>query len=185
MDTKNPWTKLSKERVYENNWIALDHHEVLNPSNGKGIYGTVHFKNLAIGIIPLDKEGFTYMVGQYRFPLNKYSWEIPEGGGQLDKDPLETAKRELLEEVGIKAKEWTEIQRIHTSNSVTDELGIIYLAEDLSYFEAQPDEDEQLEVQKIHWKDLYKMVIEGKITDSLSVAGVYKLALIKSGLEIS
>lgn len=175
---ENPWKKLSEKMVYENPWIQVDEHKVLNPAGNEGIYGTVHFKNLAIGIIPIDQEGFSYLVGQYRFPLDAYSWEIPEGGGKLDIPPLDSAKRELEEETGIVAKKWVEIQRIHTSNSVTDELGIIYLAEDLSFHEANPDEDEILVVKKLHWKEMLEMVLNGEITDSLSVAGILKLARI-------
>lgn len=173
---KNPWKKLEEKTVYENPWIKVDEHRVLNPAGNEGIYGTVHFKNLAIGIIPLDEEGFSYLVGQYRFPLEDFSWEIPEGGGKLSIPPLESAKRELKEETGISASKWTEIQRIHTSNSVSDELGIIYLAEGLQLGEADPDEDEVLQIKKVHWQEMLNMVLDGEITDSLSIAGIFKLA---------
>lgn len=175
---ENPWTKVSAEKKYDNPWIQLTEHQVINPAGKEGIYGTVHFKNLAIGIIPLDSKGYSYLVGQYRFPLDAYSWEIPEGGGKLHIPPLESAKRELKEETGITASKWTEIQRIHTSNSVSDELGIIYLAEELELGEAEPDEDEILATKKVHWKEMLEMVTKGEITDSLSVAGILKLALI-------
>jgi len=173
---ENPWKKLSKKLIYENPWIRLEEHQVLNPAGNNGIYGTVHFKNLAIGIIPIDAEGYSYLVGQYRFPLDEYSWEIPEGGGNHNIPPLESAKRELLEETGIKASSWQEIQRIHTSNSVSDELGIIYLATDLEFGEAQPEEDEVLQLKRVHWKEMLEMVLNGEITDSLSVAGILKYA---------
>ncbi|KAA3649063.1 MAG: NUDIX hydrolase [Bacteroidetes bacterium] len=178
----NPWKKLKSTEVYENPWIKVTNHEVLNAANKPGIYGTVHFKNIAIGILPIDKNGYTYIVGQYRFPLEKFSWEIPEGGGKHNVDPLETAKRELLEETGVKAKEWSELIRINTSNSVTDEYGIIYLAKDIEVFESNPDEDEDLVVKKLHFDELYEMVMRGEIMDSLSVAAVlkYKLMLLES-----
>lgn len=172
---KNPWTLKSKEIVYDNNWIRVEHHDVLNPSQKPGIYGKIHFKNIAIGIIPVDQEGYSWLVGQYRYPLDEYSWEIPEGGGKVGTQPIVTAKRELLEETGIVAQKWTHIQKIHTSNSVSDEYAMIYLAEELSFEKAQPDEDEELMVKKIHLKDLYQMVLAGEITDSLSVAGIFKL----------
>ena len=171
----NPWNKLESKEVYDNPWIHVEEHKVLNPAGNKGIYGVVHFKNVALGIIPIDEEGYSYLVGQYRYPLEAYSWEIPEGGGKLDIDPLLSAQRELKEETGITASKWTEIQRIHTSNSVTDEVGIIYLAEGLSYGEAQPDEDEVLKVKKIHWTEMLEMVLNGEITDSLSIAGIFKV----------
>ncbi len=174
----NPWKTLSSEKIYENPWISLTEHQVINPGGGDGIYGEVHFKNLAIGIIPIDEENNTWLVGQYRFPLKQYSWEIPEGGGLLTNDPLLSAKRELLEETGIRAETWTEIQKIHLSNSVSDELGIIYLARDLSFGESNPEESEDLIVRKLPFDTAYQMVLNGEITDSMSVAAILKVKLL-------
>ena len=100
---KNPWTTLSTDNIYENPWIKLEQHQVINPAGGKGIYGKIHFKNKAIGIVALDENQNTWLVGQHRYPLNEWSWEIPEGGGPLEIDPLESAKRELKEETGLDA----------------------------------------------------------------------------------
>jgi len=174
----NPWQTLSSEKIYENPWICLEEHQVINPGGGRGIYGEVHFKNIALGIIPLDHENNTWLVGQYRFPLKKYSWEIPEGGGSLDINPLISAQRELLEETGIKANSWQEIQRIHLSNSVSDELGIIYLARELNFGESRPEESEALTVRKLPFETAYQMVLNGEITDSLSVAALFKLKIL-------
>tara|TARA_B100000965_G_C19404901_1_gene674951 strand:- start:79 stop:627 length:549 start_codon:yes stop_codon:yes gene_type:complete len=171
----NPWKVKRKETVYENPWIKVENHEVLNPAGNDGIYGTVHFKNIAIGVIPITDQLETFLVGQWRFPLNQYSWEIPEGGGKWGIDPLESAKRELREETGLVAQKWEETIRIHTSNSVADEIGMIYLARDLEQFEAQPDEDEVLEIKKLPIRDAIQMVLDGNITDSLSVAGLLKV----------
>src|ERR1700761_6243269 len=99
----NPWQVKSQKEVYDNAWINLTEYQVINPSGNPGIYGKIHFKNFAIGVVSLDAEMNTYLVGQYRFPLNAYSWELPEGGGPLDEEPIESAKRELLEETGLKA----------------------------------------------------------------------------------
>lgn len=174
----NPWKTLSSKKIYENPWISLTEHQVINPGGGSGIYGEVHFKNLAIGIITLDEENNTWLVGQYRFPLKQYSWEIPEGGGLLNDDPLQSAKRELLEETGIEASEWMEIQKIHLSNSVSDELGIIYLARQLSFGESSPEESEDLIVRKVPFETAYQMVLNGEITDSLSVAAILKVKIL-------
>lgn len=174
MDEKNPWTTLSSQQIYENNWIGLTEHQVLNPSGGKGIYGEIHFKNLAIGILPLDEDHNTWLVGQYRYPLNAYSWEIPEGGGPLGSDPLDSAKRELLEETGLTASDWQELQRMHLSNSVSNELAIIYIARGLSQGTAEPEETEQLEIRKLPFAEAYQMVIDGQITDSMSVAAILR-----------
>lgn len=174
----NPWTILSQKEVYANPWISVVHHEVLNPAGGRGIYGKVHFKNIAIGIVPLDEAGNTYLVGQYRFPLSQYSWEIPEGGGPLAEDSLEAAKRELEEETGLVAQEWTEIQRLHLSNSVSDEVGVVYLARNLQQRTAAPEETEQLIVRKLPFAVAVQMVEDGTITDSLSIVGIQKVQLL-------
>lgn len=178
MSTENPWQTLSSEEKYSNNWIKVTEHQVINPSGGKGIYGEVHFKNIAIGVLPLDGEQNTWLVGQYRFPLKAYSWEIPEGGGPLDSDPELSAKRELVEETGLVANKLTEIQRMHLSNSVSDELAIIYLAQELTQGEAQPEETEELEIIKVPFAKAYQMVMNGEITDSMSVAAILKVQLL-------
>ncbi len=178
MNTDNPWKILSSEKIYDNNWISLTEHQVLNPSGGAGIYGEVHFKNFAIGIIPLDEELNTWIVGQYRFPLKMYSWEIIEGGGFLTLPPIAGAKRELVEETGISAGSFMEIQRMHLSNSVTDELAVIFIARDLSFGEAEPEETEQLVVKKLPFETVYQMVINGEITDSMSVVGILKTKIL-------
>ncbi|MHB1177939.1 MAG: NUDIX domain-containing protein [Daejeonella sp.] len=172
--TKNPWITLSDRHIYENSWISVTEHQIINPGGGKGIYGTVHFKSLAIGILVLDEAANIWLVGQYRYPLGQYTWEIPEGGGALDTDPLNSAKRELLVETGISANSWSEIQRMHLSNSVSDELGIIYLARDLSYGHSDPEETEKLTLRKLPLIEAFEMVMNGEITDSLSVAAILK-----------
>ena len=175
---KNPWQTKSTKEVYDNPWIKVSHHEVINPSGGDGIYGVVHFKNLAIGIVPLDEEHNTWLVGQYRYTLNAYSWEIPEGGGPLGIDPIDSAKRELLEETGIKAQKWTKILDLHTSNSVTDELGLAYVAQGLSFGEAAPEETEDLIVRKLAFAEALEMVMNGEITDVLAMVSIMKVKLL-------
>jgi ADP-ribose pyrophosphatase len=173
---RGPWGVRSIETRYENPWIRLDHHEVMTPGQREGIYGVVHFKNVAIGIIPLDEANNTWMVGQYRYPHESYSWEIPEGGGPLALPPLESAQRELREEVGLAARHWDLILEMDLSNSVTDERGLIYLARGLSEVgPPTPDHDEQLALRKLPFKDLYEQVMAGEHRDSLTVAGVLKL----------
>jgi len=173
----NPWTILGEKKVYDNKWIGITEYEVLNPNGGKGIYGKVHFKNLAIGVVVLDEEGYTYLVGQYRFPLEAYSWEIPEGGGDMDVPPVESAQRELLEETGLVASEWTHILDMHLSNSVSDERAYVFFARKLEQREPMPEETEQLVVRRVHFDEAYQMVERGEITDSMSVAGILKVKL--------
>lgn len=173
----NPWRIIDEQKIYDNNWITVIHYNVINPSKNKGIYGKVHMKHYAIGIVPLDEEMNTYLVGQYRFALNEYSWEIPEGGAPLNDDPLASAQRELLEETGLKAKDWLMIQEMTTSNSVTDERCFIFLARDLSQHESDPEETEELIVKKIPFENVYRMVCDGEITDAVTVAAILKVKL--------
>jgi 8-oxo-dGTP pyrophosphatase MutT (NUDIX family) len=177
-DQQNPWKILDQVALYENPWIQVTEYKVLNPSGGKGIYGKVHFKNIAIGVIPIDADWNTWLVGQYRFPLDQYSWEIPEGGGAMDLDPLEEAKRELLEETGLIARQWTKILTMFLSNSVSDEQAVIYLARDLEQVSPQPEETEQLVIKKLPFADVVGMVEAGQITDSMSVAAIQQIQLL-------
>lgn len=176
--TENPWKTLNISAVYENPWIRLEHHQVLNPAGKEGIYGKVHFKNRAMAIVPVDQEGNTWLIGQYRYALDEYAWEIPMGGGPIGLDMLESAERELREETGLSAEKWTEIMRIHTSNSVTDEEGIVYLAEELSQGETEFEETEVLQIKKLPFAEVLEMVMTGQITDSISVAAILKAARI-------
>jgi 8-oxo-dGTP pyrophosphatase MutT (NUDIX family) len=173
---KSPWTTLSGEEKYDNRWINVTEYQVINPGGGRGIYGKVHFKNKAIGVIPVDSEGNTWLVGQFRYTLNEFHWEIPEGGAPLTEPPLEAAKRELKEETGLTAKKWSQIARLHTSNSVTDEEGFVFLAEDLELGENQLEETEaDLKVMKLPLKKAIEMVKQGTITDSMSMIGLLML----------
>ncbi|TAH17827.1 MAG: NUDIX hydrolase [Cytophagales bacterium] len=179
---KNPWTTLSTRQVYDNAWISVREDQIINPTGGKGIYGVVSFKNIAIGIIPIDSEGNTYLIGQYRYSLNEYSWEIPMGGGKIGVDMLESAKRELKEETGFTALKWTEIMKIHTSNSVTDEVGYVFVAEYLEAGETEFEETEQLHIKKLPFEEAVMMVMRGQITDAISIAGILKYAVYTKSL---
>jgi 8-oxo-dGTP pyrophosphatase MutT (NUDIX family) len=152
---------------------------VINPAGKDGIYGVVKFKNKALGIIPIDQNGNIYLVGQFRYTLNEYSWEIPEGGGPFDEEVLDAAKRELREETGLLADHWTRLSRIHTSNSATDEEGFLFLAEGLSQTEAEPEDTEDLQVKKIHLSEAVEMVMRSEITDAISIAGILMAARLK------
>ncbi|WP_428243402.1 NUDIX domain-containing protein [Gynuella sp.] len=173
------WQCLSQETRYENPWIEVSHQTVITPGGGTGIYGVVHFKNRAVGVIPIDDAGNTWLVRQTRYPLEQATWEIPEGGAPLDEDMLEAAKRELEEEVGLCASKWQELLEIHTSNSVTDEYGKVFVATDLSTGRQQLEESEDIEVYKLPLQQAIEMVMDGRITDSLSIAGLLKLAVLQ------
>lgn len=172
----NPWKRTASRDVYNNPWIKVREDNVINPSGGEGIYGVVHFKNLAIGIIPIDPELNTWLVGQYRYTLDEYSWEIPMGGGDPAIAPVDSAKRELKEETGLTAKKWEKLLKIHTSNSVTDEVGFVFIAEELTIGKPEFEETEKITIRKLPLSDALKMIEEGKITDSVSVGGLLALA---------
>ncbi len=173
-ETHNPWRVLASAVKYQNPWISVREDQVLNPGGGAGIYGVVTMKNKAIGIVPVDADGNTWLVGQYRYPLNEYSWEIPMGGGPVELDVLESAQRELREETGLLAGRWTRIARLHTSNSVTDEEGFVFLAEDLTPGETEPEETEALRLWKLPLAEAVQMALDDRITDGISVAGLLK-----------
>jgi 8-oxo-dGTP pyrophosphatase MutT (NUDIX family) len=174
--TPNRWQTISSEMVYNNPWIEVHEDQIINPSGKPGIYGKVTFKNLAVAIIPLDQEGYTWIVGQHRYTLNEYSWELPMGGVPMDEDLIIGAQRELLEETGITADKWTPLLKMHTSNSVTDELAYTFIAEDLTIGKPQFDETEDLQIKRVLFNEVLEMVMDGIITDSLSVGSILKLA---------
>lgn len=176
------WKCLSTKHIYTNPWITLEEDQVINPGGNEGIYGRVHFKNKAIGIVPLDQDLNTWLVGQYRYPLNEYSWEIPMGGGPMSEDSLIAAQRELKEETGIMAVKWKNIMRIHTSNSVTDEEGFVFVAQDLTFGETEFEDSEDLQIRKLPLSGALDMVLNNEITDSISMAALFKVDhLIRSG----
>ena len=173
----NPWQTLSSQRVYDNAWITVHEDQVINPRGGQNLYGWVQFKNKAIGIVPVDEEGNTWLVGQHRYTLDEYSWEIPMGGGPGEQEPLISAKRELKEETGLIPQKWEKVMRIHTSNSVTDEEGFIYLARQLTFGETEFDETEDLQIRKLPLAEARQMVLDGLITDAISISGILRVAL--------
>lgn len=176
--SRGNWKIKESDLKYENRWIRVTEHKVINPSGNLGIYGEVHFKNWAIGIIPMDKQGNIFLVKQFRFVLNHDSLEIPEGGGDLNVDPLISAKRELKEETGLEAEEWTKLLELHLSNSITDEKSIVYLAKGLQQGEMELEETEDIVVSKVSLKEAYRLVTENIITDVISVAAIQKLYIL-------
>jgi 8-oxo-dGTP pyrophosphatase MutT (NUDIX family) len=177
----NPWTLIDATTVYENPWIRVEDHRVLNPSGQPGQYGKVCFKSRAIAIVPVDADGHTYLVGQYRYTLDEYSWELPMGGAAPGEDPLEAAQRELREETGLEANQWQRIMRLHTSNSVTDEEGFVFLASGLRAGPANPEPTEKLEVERVPFAEAIARALDGRITDAMSVAAILHVAVRQQG----
>jgi 8-oxo-dGTP pyrophosphatase MutT (NUDIX family) len=171
-----PWQRLQVQAVYDNPWIGVTHEQVITPAGTAGIYGVVHFKSRAIGIIPIDDEGYTWLVRQFRYTLNQHLWEIPMGGGALHDDPLTAAQRELAEETGLSATQWQEIMRLHISKSVTDEEGVVFVARSLTQGANRLEHSEaDLEVLRLPLSEAIQWVLDGKITDVISCAGLLKV----------
>jgi len=162
-------------RLHENPWFALDDYDAIAPTGVDSRYFTLHFKNGAVGAIPLHDDGTITLVGQWRFPFGAYSWELPEGGVPPDEAALEGAKREMREEAGLEAGEWRHILTMQLSNASTDEVANLYLATDLSAVATDPDATEQLAVTRIPLRDALKAISKSQITDALTVAALLRL----------
>lgn len=172
MSTENPWKTLSTKIIYKNPWITLREDQVINPTGNPGIYGVVE-PRIATGIIPLDEEGHTYIVGQFRYPTNTYSWEMVEGGAELNEDPIKAIERELQEEAGIKAEKIIQLGgEVHLSNCFSSEKAFFYVATGLTFVEKQPDDTEVLAVKKVLFTELETMVEKGEIVDAMTIIGV-------------
>ena len=175
-ETENPWRKTSSREVYENAWIRVREDEVIRPDGEPGIYGVVHFKNVAVGVLAVEGDEL-YLVGQYRYTLDRYSWEIPEGGCPEGEDPLDAARRELEEETGLRARRWEKMGEAHLSNSATDEYAVWYLATELSRGEQRPEGTERIEVRRVKTQEALRMALSGEITDALSLLAVMQFHL--------
>jgi 8-oxo-dGTP pyrophosphatase MutT (NUDIX family) len=174
-DQVNPWTRLSSSIVYENPWIRVEHHSVIDPNGREGQYGKVCFKARAIVVLPLDDDGCTTLVGQYRYTLDEYSWELPMGGADRGETPQQAGQRELREETGLVASHWQEFMQVHTSNSVTDEVAHVFLARGLRQGASSPESTEQLAIERVPLVEARRRVINGEITDALSVAAILRV----------
>jgi len=180
----NPWKINSTKIHYDSPWLRMIEHQVTRPKGDPGIYSIVHFKHRAICVLPLDEDYNTWIVGQFRVPIDQYSWEIPEGGGPFDEEPLESAKRELMEKCGIQAEEWIEIAQCYLSNAGSDEKAFIFAAKKLSFHQSTPEPTEILEVRKLPFEELLEMVMNGEVTDAPTVIAVLKAKVLMQRGEL-
>ncbi|WP_027855879.1 NUDIX domain-containing protein [Marinobacterium jannaschii] len=181
MDHNNPWKTLSSKAIYDNPWISVREDQVINPAGGEGIYGVVSFKTRSVTVIPVDDAGNTWLVGQTRYALNEYSWELPMGGSPLGEDLEACARRELKEETGLVAGRLQLLMKMHTSNSVTNEEGYVYLAQQLSQQETEHEDTEDITVRKLPLREAIDMAMSGDITDAQCVAALLRLRVMGLG----
>jgi 8-oxo-dGTP pyrophosphatase MutT (NUDIX family) len=175
-ETGNPWLIVSSQQVYDNPWITVREDRVVRPDGEPGIYGVVHYKNIAVGVLAIEEDQ-VYLVGQYRYPLERYSWEIPEGGCPEGEEPLRAAQRELREETGLEAARWRRLGEAYLSNSVADEYAVWFLATGLSPGEQRPEGTERLSVRRVSLHEALGLVLNGEITDALSILAIMSYAL--------
>lgn len=174
----NPWQTLSTRLIYENPWIRVREDQVIQPNGTPGIYGVVEF-HPCVGVLPIDENGNVHLVGQYRYALQQYSWELPEGGCHRGEEPLAAAERELMEELGLKAGKLELLGTSHLSNSVSDEIAHYFLATNLTQHQSTPEGTEQLEHRIVPFDEALRMVMSGEITDSLSQIAILHYAVTK------
>ncbi len=168
-----PWIPGDERVAFESAWITVSDQIATAPTGRPARYGLVRFKNLAIAVLPIHDDGTVTLVGQHRFPLGDYSWELPEGGSPLGEDPLDGAKRELAEETGLAAKDWREIMRAQLSNSITDERMIGYIATGLGPAESgrhQADDTEAIALVRAPFREALDAAVGGYLPDMLTVA---------------
>lgn len=173
MPTRNPWKRLETRTIYSNPWLTLREDQVIRPDGDQGIY-TVVDTRIATGIVARTPDDHVYLVGQYRYPTQQYSWEIIEGGSEPGEDPFITAQRELREEAGLIANKWTPLGgEIHLSNCISSEIGRLYLAEDLTEVEPEPEPTEILQIKKVPFHEALRMALAGEIQDAMTLLGLF------------
>jgi 8-oxo-dGTP pyrophosphatase MutT (NUDIX family) len=175
--TVGPWRRRTRREAYANAWITVWHDEVDRPDGSDGIYGVVHFANLAVGAVVLDDEDRVLLVGQHRYTLDAWSWEIPEGGVPADESAVDGARRELLEETGVEAGGWRELCRFHLSNSISDEAGVLFAARAERHGTASPEPTEELTTRWVPFDAALSMIAAGEISDAMSILGLQAVAL--------
>lgn len=173
------WKRLDSQTIYDNDWMTVCEDRVINPGGSENRYGYVHFKNRAVAIVALDEDLNVWLVGQQRYTLNAWSWELPMGGAPRNEALVQAARRELQEETGLGAERWSEIMTLHPSNSITDEVGYVYLAEILTAGPTSFEETEDIEVRSLPLTEAVEMARDGRITDAISVAALFRVADIK------
>jgi 8-oxo-dGTP pyrophosphatase MutT (NUDIX family) len=168
------WRSDGTETVFDNPWMAVTRHPATAPTGHAADYAVVRLKNVGTGVLPVYDDGTVVLVGQQRFALANYSWEMPEGGAPLDEDPFDGVRRELAEEAGLEAVHWASALSVEMSNSITDEIGKTWIAWDLSPVPVAPDPTEVIAVVRVPFMDLLDEIGRGTVKDAMTVATAYK-----------
>jgi 8-oxo-dGTP pyrophosphatase MutT (NUDIX family) len=180
----DPYTVLNRRFIYDSPWIRIREDRYEHRKGAEGRYAVCGFRRTACGVLALDEEDRVVLVGQWRYPLELYSWEIPEGGGDEGESPFEAIRRELAEEAGLSAQVWEPLCFFHASNSSTDEEVFLFLASGLSATNAHhPEEDEELMLHREPFADCLRRVLSGEITDSLTVMALLALQAKRTGVQ--
>ena len=169
------WRVRGRVHLHDNPWFALDEFDAVAPTGQPARYYLQSYKNIAVGVLPLHDDGTLTLVGQWRFPFDAYSWELPEGGAPKGEAPIEGARRELREEAGLAAADWRLILTMQLSNASSDEIAYGYLATGLTAVEREPDATEQLAVERVPFREALKAAASGRIQDAITVAMLLRL----------
>jgi 8-oxo-dGTP pyrophosphatase MutT (NUDIX family) len=180
----DPYTVLDRRFVYDSPWIRVREDRFRHRKGAEGRYAVCGFRRTACGVLALDDQDRVVLVGQWRYPLEAYSWEIPEGGGEVTESPFETIRRELAEEAGVAARIWEPLAFFHPSNSSTEEEAFLFLATELSPVEGHhAEDDEELLLRREPLGDCLHRVLAGEITDGLTVVALLAFQARRSGFR--
>lgn len=169
-DRPPPWKDHGHSVFFESPWMKLTRHEATAPTGVRADYMVMRPQNMSVGVLPLHDDGTVTLVGQQRFALANWSWEMPEGGAPFDEDPLEGARRELAEEAGLAAAQWRQALKAEMSNSITDERALAWVAWDLTPAPLAPDPTEVIRAARVPFGDLLREIGRGAVRDMFTVA---------------
>lgn len=178
--SRNPWTTTASRVVYQNPWISVREDQVIRPDGRPGIYGVVDIRP-SIGVVALDDQDRIVLVGQWRYALNRYSWEIPRGGSHPGEiDMLTVAQRELAEETGVLAAHWRRLGPVDICNGVANDVQTLFLATGLTATDRRLDPEEDIAVEWHPFDEAVRMALDGRITEVCSIAAILQVAILRS-----
>ncbi|MBV9759013.1 MAG: NUDIX hydrolase [Acidobacteriaceae bacterium] len=181
MTHRNPWKTISSRRAYENAWIRVREDQVIRPDGAPGIYGVVEIRP-SVAIVAIDDLDRVSLVGQWRYSVNRYSWEVPRGGSHPgETDMLEVARRELAEEAGVIAAQWRELGCVDVCNGVADDVQTLFLATGLAATDMCLDPEEEIVVEWRPFEEAVEMALDGRITEVCSIAAILKVSMLRNG----